>query len=91
LSAAAAHYAQELADFVTGTGNAAWIASTDALRVLTVRGYVDVARRAWEAQWEPYERDLVATCRRAGISDAEIAHRLGRPAPELPPPPRPAV
>ena len=77
LGAAAAHYANLLANFVRDTGNVEWIARTDALTVLGGYDRVRIALRAWESQWEPYERDLVTICRRAGIPDAEIARRLG--------------
>jgi hypothetical protein len=77
LSAAAAHYAKLLADFVKDTGNAEWIATADALRVLNLRNVVDTAQRAWDEQWGHYERNLVEVCRRAGIPDAEIARARG--------------
>lgn len=83
LSDAAAHYADLLASYVRDTGNTEWIATTDALNVLGGYDRVRIAQRAWEAQWEHYERDLVSVCRAAGIEDAEIARRLGIPRQNL--------
>jgi hypothetical protein len=83
LSEAAAHYADLLAQFVRDTGNADWIKTADAVRVLRMRDNVRTAQRQWEDQWQHYERDLVAVLRRAGYPDAEIAKALGIPRQNL--------
>lgn len=77
LTVAGAKYAEHLAGLVKDTGDPDWIATTDALTVLQVAGNVRVAYRAWDAQWEPYERDLVAVLRRANVPDAQMAKALG--------------
>jgi hypothetical protein len=77
LSKAAAHYAELLTGFVSDTGNADYIARTDALTVLAGYDRVRIALRAWETEWAHYEKDLVAVLRRAGVPDAEMARALG--------------
>src|SRR5215211_4933686 len=79
LTVAGTHYAKLLGSLVKDTGDPEYIATTDALTVLTVAGNVRTALRAWEAQWEPYERELVATLRRAGVPDSDMARALGIP------------
>ena len=83
LTDAAAHYAKLLGDFVKDTGDPKWIATADAVRVLTLAGNVRLALRAWQAQWAPYEAELVDACRRAGITDTRIAEALGMPRQNL--------
>jgi hypothetical protein len=77
------HWAEHFASAVRDTGNTEWIASVDALTVLGAYDRVRIAQRAWEDQWEHYERHLVIVCREAGIPDAEIARRLGIPRQNL--------
>jgi hypothetical protein len=74
---ALAAHAEHLAGLVRDTGDAKWIATADALRVLGVAGAARAASRAWEREWEPYERELVRLLRRANVADAEMARALG--------------
>jgi hypothetical protein len=77
LSDAAVDYAKHLADFVSDTGDADYIARTDALTVLAGYDRARIALRAWETQWAHYEKELVAVLRRAGVPDAQMARALG--------------